>query len=45
MVNSVTFDMEPTDVKHIRFYKKDINANYTYPGGTFGSMVVSITEN
>lgn len=43
-VNSVTFNMEPADVKHIRFYKKDINANYTYPGGTYGSMVVSITE-
>lgn len=43
-VNSVTFDMEPADVKNIRFYKKDINANYTYPGGTYGSMVVSITE-
>ena len=43
-VNSVTFNMEPADVKHIRFYKKDINANYTYPGGNYGSMVVSITE-
>lgn len=43
-VNSVTFDMEPADVKNIRFYKKYINANYTYPGGTYGSMVVSITE-
>ena len=43
-VNSITFDMEAADVKNIRFYKKDINANYTYPGGTYGSMVVSITE-
>lgn len=43
-VKSITFDMEPADVKNIRFYKKDINANYTYPGGTYGSMVVSITE-
>lgn len=43
-VNSVTFDMEPADVKNIRFYKKNINANYTYPGGIYGSMVISITE-
>ena len=43
-VNSVTFDMEPADVKNIRFYKKDINADYTYPGGHYGSMVISITE-
>lgn len=43
-VNSVTFNMEPADVKNIRFYKKNINADYTYPGGTYGSMVVSITE-
>lgn len=43
-VNSVTFNMEAADVKHIRFYKKDMNANYTYPGGTYGSMVISITE-
>lgn len=43
-VNSVTFNMEAEDVKYIKFYKKDINANYTYPGGTYGSMVVSITE-
>ena len=43
-VKSITFDMEPADVKNIRIYKKDINANYTYPGGTYGSMVVSITE-
>lgn len=43
-VNSVTFNMEAEDVKYIKFYKKNINANYTYPGGTYGSMVVSITE-
>lgn len=43
-VKSITFDMEASDVKNIRFYKKDINADYTYPGGTYGSMVVSITE-
>ena len=43
-VNSVTFNMEAEDVKYIKFYKKDINANYTYPGGTYGEMVVSITE-
>ena len=43
-INSITFDMEPADVKNIRFYKKDINADYTYPGGTYGSMVVTITE-
>lgn len=43
-VNSVTFNMEAEDVKYIKFYKKNINADYTYPGGTYGSMVVSITE-
>ena len=43
-VKSITFDMEPADVKNIRFYKKNVNADYTYPGGTYGSMVVSITE-
>ena len=43
-VNSVTFNMEAEDVKYIKFYKKNINANYTYPGGTYGSMVVGITE-
>ena len=43
-VSSITFDMEPADVKNIRFYKKDINADYTYPGGSYGSMVVTITE-
>lgn len=43
-VNSVTFNMEPADVKNIWFYKKDINANYTYPGGTATDMVVTITE-
>ncbi len=44
-VNSVTFDMEAMDVKDIVFYKKDVSADYTYPGGTYGSMVISITEN
>jgi hypothetical protein len=43
-VNSVTFNMEPADVKNIIFYKKNINANYTYPGGTATEMVVTITE-
>ena len=43
-VNSITFDMEPADVKNIRFYKKDVTADYTYPGGTYGRMVVTITE-
>lgn len=43
-VNSITFDMEPEDVKNIIFYKKDINADYTYPGGNYGSMIISITE-
>lgn len=43
-VNSVTFNMEPADVKNIRFYKRSIEANYTYPGGTYGSMVISVTE-
>lgn len=40
-VNSITFEMEPADVKNIVFYKKDINADYTYPGG---SMIIAITE-
>ena len=43
-VSSITFDMEPEDVKSIVFYKKDINADYTYPGGTATSMIVTITE-
>lgn len=43
-VNSVTFNMEAEDVKYIKFYKQSIDANYTYPGGTYGSMVVSVTE-
>lgn len=43
-VNSITFDMEPEEVKSIAFYKKNINANYTYPGGTATSMIVTITE-
>lgn len=43
-VNSVTFNMEAEDVKHIKFYKKNINANYTYPGGSYGSLVVNIAE-
>lgn len=43
-INSITFNMEAEDVTTIRFYKKDINANYTYPGGSYGSMIVSITE-
>ena len=43
-VSSITFDMEPEDVKSIVFYKKDINADYTYPDGTATSMIVTITE-
>lgn len=43
-VNSITFDMEPTDVKYIRFYKKDIIEDYTYPGGDAASMIVTVTE-
>lgn len=42
-INSITFTMEPTDVKNIRFYKKDTTVNYTYPGN-YGSMVVTIRE-
>ena len=43
-INSITFNMEPEDVTNIRFYKRSIEANYTYPGGTYGSMVVTVTE-
>ena len=43
-VKSVTFNMDAEDVKYIRFYKKDINADYTYPGGTATSMAITITE-
>ena len=43
-VKSVTFNMDAEDVKYIRFYKKNINANYTYPGGTATSMAITITE-
>lgn len=42
-INSITFTMEPTDVNNIRFYKKDITVNYTYPGN-YGSMIVTIKE-
>ena len=37
--------MEPEDVATIRFYKKDVTADYTYPGGTYGSLIVNVTEN
>jgi len=36
--------MEPTEVTNIRFYKRNAEADYTYPGGTYGSMVVTVTE-
>ena len=42
-INSFTFNIEPEDVKHIRFYKRDTEANYTYPG-VYESMVVTVTE-
>lgn len=44
-VSSITVAMEPIDVKNIRFYKKDISEDYTYPEGNNGSMVITITEN
>ena len=43
-INSITFDMEPEEVKSMSFYKKDINEDYTYPGGTASSMIVTIVE-
>ena len=43
-INSVTFNMDAEDVKYIRFYKKNINADYTYPGGTATSMAITIAE-
>lgn len=43
-INSITFDMEPEEVKSMSFYKKDINEDYTYPGGSAGSMIVTIEE-
>mgnify|MGYP003308426004 CR=1 FL=1 len=36
--------MEPEEVKSMSFYKKDINEDYTYPGGTASSMIVTIVE-
>lgn len=40
-VNSFTFEMNALDSKNIRFYKKDISADYTCPGSE--SMVISVT--
>lgn len=43
-INSVTFNMEPEEVTEIKFYKKDISKDYTYPGGTYGELIVNITQ-
>lgn len=43
-VNSITFSLDAEQSKSIKFYKRDQTANYTYPGGTYGSMIINITE-
>ena len=30
-INSITFGVNPVDSEEIRFYKRNSNANYTYP--------------
>ncbi len=43
-VNSVTIKLEPESSQGIKFYKTNKEDDYTYPGGTMGSMIVTITE-
>lgn len=43
-VNSITFNMNPEEIREIKFYKKNISNDYTYPGGTNGGLIVNITE-
>ncbi len=42
-VNSITFNMNPEEVIAIKFYKKNIANDYTYPG-TYGGLIVNVTE-
>lgn len=43
-VNGITFEMNPEEVREIKFYKQNISKDYTYPGGTNGGLIVNITQ-
>lgn len=43
-INSITFSLAAEQSKNIKFYKRNQTANYTYPNGTYGSMIINVTE-
>lgn len=43
-INYIVIEMEPEDVATIRFYKQDTSVDYTYPGGSYGSLIVNVNE-
>ena len=43
-VNSVTIKLGAEQSKDIKFYKRDISADYTYPGGSTQNMIIDVKE-
>ncbi len=43
-VNSIAFIMDPEDSNSIRFYKKDVNVDYTYPNGESTSSLITTIQ-